>query len=402
MLGNYVAQKSAQVTATSMAMIDPLDPDQVINKPVVKVQQTGFDYTRVYGYATDENNAPVSGATVQCFQVFRYYGRATDFVILPYGTTPFRPATVKTGSSGAAFETLISLSNNMAGTTWNGFITPGSMTALVNCKASVSGTVSLFATQQVAMVAQQPLLRVEPITSVLAVGSKVPVKVTVTTIDGTGVGNIPVTLAVSGGATLESSTLGTDSNGVAVFSVDTSAMQGIKAALVNVSASTAGSGFSVAAAQLMFAVRNPGPTISVGAPLGTKVNGANVTLEGSATDPLGFTSVKVKLDGGASVTLSDQTSATTVSLSHSFGKLSSGAHTIVVNATDALGVSTEKTVSFTVEKGKMDILAWSIAAIGWILFVVVAVMMMMRMRKPKPEMMGPEPAESAPPAEQKL
>jgi len=143
----------------------------------------------------------------------------------------------------------------------------------------------------------------------------------------------------------------------------------------------------------------------VGAPLGVKVNGDNVSLEGSATSPLGFTSVKVKLDTQATLTLVGETSATTVSLTKAFGELAEGDHTIVVNATDALGVSTEKTVTFTVAKAgaATSVLPWAIAAIGWILFVIVAVMLMMKGRKPKEELLSPGAGEEVtPPPEQKM
>jgi hypothetical protein len=306
--------------------------------------------------------------------------------------------------------TLLSLANNMitlqpsGATIWQGFIVPGTNSPLVNAKASVRGAVSIFATQSVVMIAQQAFIELTPIVEAAPVGADVLVTATAKDINGAAIPNLAITLTVSGGASVASPTQGTDPAGKAVFAVSTKEMRGVKAAFVTTTASGGGPGYAVAAAQMMFPVKNPGPVISVGAPLGTKVSGDNVTLEGSATSPLGFTSIKVKLDSESTVTLSDETSATTVSLSHSFGELKSGEHTLVINATDALGVSTEKTVTFTVAKGKTDMLAWSLAAIGWILFAIVAVLLFMRTRKPKSEAMAPEAGEAkeAPPPEQKL
>jgi len=48
-------------------------------------------------------------------------------------------------------------------------------------------------------------------------------------------------------------------------------------------------------------------------------------------------------------------------------------------------------VTFTVKGAPSNVLPWAIAAVGWILFVVVAVWMMMKMRGPKPETMSPTP-----------
>lgn len=168
-------------------------------------------------------------------------------------------------------------------------------------------------------------------------------------------------------------------------------MQGVKAAFVQISGKAGGPGFSIASAALALAVRNPGPTITVGGPLGTKVAAANVTLNGVVYDAVGVQSVKVKLDGGSSISLTGPANGVTWEITHAFGKLAKGDHTMVINATDSLGVSAEKTVTFTVAAGPSNVLGWGIAAVGWILFVIVAVWAMMKMRGPKPETMGPTP-----------
>jgi hypothetical protein len=261
-----------------------------------------------------------------------------------------------------------------------------------------AGTVSQFAIERTVFVVQQGLMTLDPITEVSQIGDRVVVTAHVTDVNGAGVPNIQVIMTVSGGALLDTPTLGTDPTGKAVFTIDTSHMGAVRAAFITVTGSAAGPGYSISSCQLMVPVKNPGPVVSVGAPLGTSVNGANVSLEGSVTSPLGFSSVTYTLDGVAGQ-ISGETSTTTVSLHKVLGKLSSGDHVVVVNATDALGVSTEKTVTFTVKKAGIDILPWSIAAIGWILFVIVAVMMMMRGRKPKQEVMAPAAGETAPPPE---
>ncbi len=388
---DYVLQRGSHVTATSMSITNAAGD----LTPAVRVPNIGVGTARVYGFATDENNEPVADAELGVFQAFLYYARATDFEVIPYLGNPSRPDSVMTNADGNNFETIVaqSYSTGLPGTTG---------TVPVTARCMKSGTVSQFAIERAAFVVQQGMLRLDPITEVSQIGDKIAVVAHVTNVNGNGIPGIQVIMTVSGGAVLDTPTLGTDQTGKAVFTIDTSQMGPVRAAYIGVSGSAAGPGFTIASSQLAIPVKNPGPTVSVGAPLGTKVDGANVSLEGSATSMLGFTSVKVKLDSEATVTLVSETASTTVSLSHAFGKLKSGSHTIVVNATDALGVSTEKTVTFTVKSAGVDILPWSIAAIGWILFVIVAVMMMMRGRKPKEETMTPGAGEAAPPPEQKM
>jgi hypothetical protein len=398
--GDYAIQRGSHVTTTTMAITDRSQNPT----PAIKVPNVGYGSARVYGHAWDENNDPVEGATLGVFQAFLGYARATDFQVIPWIQNPGRPASVVTDGSGSAYMTLVALANNGIGTSgataWKTSVVPGSTVSVaVTAKASVPGTISLFAIERSTFVVQQGLLKIDPITEVTQIGEKVVVTARLTDILGNGVPNIQVIMTVSGGAILETPTLGTDATGKAVFTIDTSQMGAVKAAYITVSGSAAGAGFTIASCQLAVPMRNPGPSVYVGSPVGDKVDSANVTLQGSASSPLGFASVKVKLDNEATQTVVDTTAATSVALTYDFGELDSGEHTIVVNATDALGVSTEKTVTFTVSKGGTDVLPWAIAGIGWILLVVVVVMMMMKGRKPKAETMAPE---AAPPPEQKM
>jgi hypothetical protein len=81
-----------------------------------------------------------------------------------------------------------------------------------------------------------------------------------------------------------------------------------------------------------------------------------------------------------------------VALSEALSDVDDGEHTVTVSATDMLGVSSEAEVTFTVvaagdgeDDGGADMLAWGLAAIGWIVAVVLLVLMFMRTRKPKAE-----------------
>ncbi len=403
--GGYALQRGSHVTSTTMKIGSAAGAIA----PAIKVPNVGYGSARVFGYATDENNLPVAGADLGVFQAFLYYARATDFEIVPYLSTPARPAATVCDADGTGYMTLVAMSYSAA---TGSHVIPGSTgTVPVTVKASMFGTISQFAIQRAVFVVQQGLLKLEPVTEVTQVGSKVTVSARVTDALGNGVPNIQVILTVGGGAVLETPTLGTDATGRCVFTIDTSQMGPIRAAFIPVSASAAGPGFTISSSQLAIPVRNPGPSVFVGSPLGAKVDSKNVTLQGSVTTPLGLTSVTVKLDALAAETLQEATAATSVTLTKNFGTLANGTHTLVINATDALGVSTESSVTFTVvtaagggttiitEKESATV-PWALAAIGWILFVIIAVMMMMKGRKPKSSSMTPgegEVKETPPP-----
>lgn len=398
--GDYAIQRGSHVTSTSMAITTAsgaLDP-------AIVVPNVGVGSARVYGYAWDENNEPVADADLGVFQAFLHYARATDFQIFPYLSSPARPDSTTTNADGEGFMTLVALANGATGSQ-----VPATTTQVpVTASATRPGTIPMFCIQRATFVVAQALLELTPITTVTQIGTKISVVAKVTDVLGNPVPNAQVLMTVSGGATLDAAALGTDQSGTAVFSVDTTQLGAVRAAYITLQGSAAGQGFTISSCQLMVPVKNPGPVIFVGAPLGVSVDTNNVTLVGSVTSQLGFQSVKVTLDSEASVPLVSATSATTVSLTHAFGAISAGTHKIVINATDAAGVSNEKTVTFTTVSeggvtGGESALPWAVAAIGWILFVIVAVMLVMRGRKPKPEFTEtPAPETETPPPEQKM
>jgi hypothetical protein len=81
--------------------------------------------------------------------------------------------------------------------------------------------------------------------------------------------------------------------------------------------------------------------------------------------------------------------------------LARGEHTVRVNATDALGVSNELTLTFSVvKKSGADMVAWGAAIAGWVVAAALAVLMLLKMPKgQKPEvgaMEEPSKPEEAP------
>jgi len=139
---------------------------------------------------------------------------------------------------------------------------------------------------------------------------------------------------------------------------------------------------------------------------GSKVNGnQTISLVGIVSDEWGLKYVNISVDGAAAQAVPGpefgSVDDTSRDLGRSLGNLADGNHTVTVTAVDGLGVFTEKSMIFEVKtqtvtppvepKAKTDVVPWVIAAIGWIVAVLVLVMMMMRKPKGPTAMKAAEP-----------
>ena len=345
---------------------------------------SSFDSSTVSVTVTDETNSPLEGAGTTVYQ--NSLKGNLDYMIVPYASASSRwsSKSVSADANGVGVSTLITIAKNNV-------VTQAGLVADVYAKATMDGYVSLFAQGQVIIHVAQAFISIDPIYDVQNIGDMLLVKATVMDASGSPIKGLPVELSVGGGATVASPTLGSDANGEALFEVDTSQITNARAAFVPIQAKAAGPGWEVALATMMVPVKNDGPAISVLSPkAGTDVTRTNVTLLGSASDSNGIQTVKYSIDGGSMVTLAGTGGATVWDVSASLGKLSKGDHTLVVNATDSIGVSSEVTVTFGAinEKAKTDMVAWGVAIVGWVIAALVVVMMLLR----KPKAMAPEMA----------
>ena len=358
-------------------------PNMAITKPILTAKSVGYDSTSVTVTVMNETNAKAGDVNAKVYQ--NSMRGNVDYSVFPSGgvLTNSLPGS----SKGRGVSTIITIGKG-------GAVTQASLVADVYAKASTPYSVSLFAQNQIIIHVAQAFIDLDPMYDVEEIGSKLLVKATATDINGNPIAGIPVELAVGGGASVAQPTLASDAHGVAVFEVDTSAISNARASFVPIQGKTAGPGYEVALATMMVPVMNAGPAVTVLSPkAGTDVTRTNVTLLVSASDMNGVQSVKYSLDGGAMVTLAGTGGATTWDVTHSLGKLSKDSHTLVVNATDSLGVTSEVTVTFNGvnEKAKTDMVAWSVAIVGWVVAALVVVMMLMR-RPKEPEAMAPEMA----------
>jgi hypothetical protein len=186
-----------------------------------------------------------------------------------------------------------------------------------------------------------------------------------------------------------------------VFHIDTPVPDATKLAYMMLQVKVSGKPYNLALASMVLTLQNHAPAISA-ALVGTTMaemefeEDTNVSLTGWVFDANGLDTVTVKLDSGTAesvpATLTGSFAEQTRDISMLFTSLAVGEHTVTVNATDSLGVSSQTVLTFTVSApagaAGPDWAAWSLAAVGWAVAVILGVMMLMR--RPKKPAPGPE------------
>ena len=415
--GQFVIGRSMDVVSTTYAVekfiADPMNWEGGFGAwethGVLTWQSPGYDYARVRAFVYDKDNNPVSNCVVGISEQVSSSGvmLSAQYTVFPsrrqvidvFGTdgktvvgTVDRVRTVelKTGSSGYAEYIIGAIGREPD------FAVPSSpATPDLYVRPSAAQTITLYAQSKLIILPQQAFVSVDPIKDVQEIGSLVTVKATVVNADGMPLPNINVELA-SGGIVAQPLLL-TDASGVAVFSVDTSEITGAKAAFLFVEAKARGPGYDPSSAVARIAVKNTPPAVSVLSPAASStVVGPFVNLTGSVYDMNGIQVVTLKLDTGSATTVTGTAGAVSWDIKKLFENVAAGEHTVRVNATDMLGVSTDVTVTFTVEEPagaakKTDWVAWGAAIVGWV--VAALVLLMWLMRRPKAAETGvPEPA----------
>ncbi|UCE45799.1 MAG: hypothetical protein JSU93_02710, partial [Methanobacteriota archaeon] len=178
------------------------------------------------------------------------------------------------------------------------------------------------------------------------------------------------------------------------------------AALIAISLTTGGAPEG-ASAKMMIAVDNMGPEIEITAPAADgEVVGPDATVTAAIYDNNGIAAVTLKVDNEDAMDLTVTAGSVAAAISEVLEDVGEGEHTVVIAATDSLGISNQATIDFTVVEGagdgdgEADMLAWALAAIGWIVAAIVLVLLVMKMRPKKAaempsemEMEEPEPEE---------
>ena len=393
----YMYQIDGQTALKSEFVIgrsyNAIAPSFDLTNPVMVSKATGFDSTLVLATATDETNTPIEGASVSVFQTASSMGAlsATAYTVTPY-------LTQATDVDGNAVFTAIGIGRN-------DLVQPANMKADMYVSAKMEGYISISSQTQVFLYTTQTFVSLAPITDIRQIGDVLLVEATVADINGAPLAYVPVELSVASG-TVASPTQTTNSDGVALFAVDTSSIVGAKAAFVAMQAKAAGAGFDLSLATAMVPMQNAPSTISAGYPMDgdEEVDGTNVTFTGSVFDTNGIQAIALTVDGETTV-LEGDVGAATWDIEEVLGELDDGDHVIVVNATDMLGVSSESTIEFTSvtpSEGGVSMLLAILLGVGWIVAAVVAVMLLMKMKPKKEAPAAAEPETEAVEPEEKV
>ena len=166
--------------------------------------------------------------------------------------------------------------------------------------------------------------------------------------------------------------------------IDTSGISDVSAAIIAATLTTGGTPEG-ATARMTAALQNIGPDIAIGSPT-EDGEVTNTTVRGAIFDYNGVAEATLTVDGGTPISLvGAEGSMATIWISEALEDLEEGEHTIVISATDTLGVSSEEEITFTLvaADGGADMLAWGLAALGWIIAVVALVLVVKY--KPKKE-----------------
>lgn len=365
-----------------------------IADPVLKAKAAGpFETTTIDVLVYDQNNALVTGADALAYETSTLAN--PDYGLSPGTGRNTDPIT--TAADGKATWTITCAGWNASESKYN--LTPSVTLPNLFVRADKAGAISLLSQTQLVI---EPIVKVafaafEPVEIAQPIGFIASTKVVVTDVLGNPVPNLPVSVSVSGGTAFNPDAT-TDANGKALFAIDTSASENVRAAFVAAEVATAGS-YESSSARIMLAVVNEAPVVTISAPAGSEeIVGGDVTVRGSAFDINGLETLTMSVDGGAAVNLLTQKNLTSAVISSLVENLAKGEHTVTIVGTDALGVSTESKATFTIVGEESNVLPWAIAGIGWAVAVVVLVLLLLKMRKPSAPAPEAEAAEEPAPA----
>jgi hypothetical protein len=339
-----------------------------------------------------------------------------NFGVEPNSPDPMWSAPVVTDANGQAEATITAAGNARIPKSdtvpAHDVVIPLTATAqpTVFVKASMSGYLSVFGQTQIFEYTPLTFVTIEPMTDIIPIGETgIDIVTQVTDWDGNVLPDMTVTLAADMGEVLEPTAVTTDAGGYANFTLNAPILNKTRVDFMSLEAKAGAPGWTLSTGNAALTIRNRVPQIKMSVmgadgSGGSKVNGnQTISLVGIVSDEWGLKYVNISVDGAAAQAVPGpafgSVDDTSRDLGRSLGNLSDGDHTVTVTAVDGLGVSTEKSMTFNVKtqtvtptpKAKTDVVPWVIAAIGWIVAVLVLVMMMMRKPKGPTAMKPAEP-----------
>jgi peptide/nickel transport system substrate-binding protein len=364
-----------------------------IEKPVLEARDASFDTTRVTVTVYDENNDPIEGADVSLYTLGEYGVLVPEDESVTINWRFGIASNTSDGDGMAGFDVVAASQNEYADTPRYGDITRAfdGISRISNPDMYLAGD---FGTKMTLLSQTQLVIEpfrdsvyieLDPMLDVYMIGEKLHIEVTVVDDMGVPYPDLPVTAGVGAVGEVVTPTVVTDGNGMATIVVDTSGIEDAAAAMVSLTLATGGAPEGCTA-KVMVAVQNMGPDVEITAPTADgELEGPDPTVTGAAYDMNGIARITLQVDDETPMNLTLTAGSEAVAISKVLEDVGEGEHTLTVVATDSLGVSSEVEVTFTVVKGagEADMLAWAVAAIGWIVAAVVLVLLLMKMRKPK-------------------
>jgi len=362
-----------------------------VDKPVLQAKASEFDMSPVTVIAYDENGVVIDGAEIAIYEI------GGPIPELPYSDYNVSDDGVKmTPATGEVTMNLTAAAYDTVSEGYDAVVTKTNPEVYI--AAYVDGSMTLASQTQLVIQPLRESVYVTPtqIVDVRMIGDDVYATVEVLDATGAPYADLPVSIGVSTG-TAVTPTVVTDADGMATFVIDTSGIANAEAALIAAGITTGGTP-EAGTARMVIAVKNMAPEIELSSPI---ADGETSLAEvmGMIYDSNGIASATLALDDGSASALTVTAGSKAVVVSHALEDLATGEHTIVITATDSLGVSSETTVTFTLTDGGTDLLPWIIAAVGWIVAAVVIVMMFLKMKGPSGPKENPDGMAFEEPAE---
>jgi ABC-type transport system substrate-binding protein len=355
-----------------------------IERPVLAAKDAEFDTTEVTVTAYDESNEPIEGA---------------DAELYPTGDYGVDPPVNTTDEDGVAtFEVIAAAENEYTGDF--DVVTRVTSPDMYVVADPDDGSLVLFSQTQLVIepFRESVYMVLDPMLDVYMVGDDLYVSVFVVDGNGDPYPDLPVSAGVGAVGAVVTPTVMTDRDGMATVVIDTSTIEDASAAMVAVTLATGGSPEG-AGAKVMVAVQNMGPDIEISSPTADgEIDGPDPAIMGAVYDSNGIARITLQVDDETPMNVTLTAGSLSVAISEVLEDVGNGEHTVTIVATDSLGVSSEADVTFTVvdADGGSSMLAWAVAAIGWIVAAVVLVMFLMKTRKPSAPAPAGEPVEPEP------
>jgi ABC-type transport system substrate-binding protein len=369
-----------------------------IDTPVLRAEGGVADTTGVTITVYDQDNNPLEGANVQIYQTTTSSGslQNNDYKVTPCSgrVTTAVPSDV----DGLSSFTVTTVAWDPVTASYT-----GGLTAIVNpdmfIRARMSGYLTVPSQTQLVVEPNRDVVFLvpDPITDVQMIGDMVYITGQVVDSTGAPYADLPVGVAVNIG-TAVAPLAATDSEGMATVAIDTSNIADASAAFLAASLYTGGAPEG-GTARVMVALVNEAPTIDITGPSAdADVVGPNATVTAGIYDANGIAEATLVVDGGTPIDLVATEGSMAIAVSEVLAALADGEHTVTISATDSLGISSEAEVTFNTVPAEettagADMLAWGLAAAGWIVAAVVLVFLVLKMRKPKEPAPTPEAEE---------